>query len=113
MHLTLTPQMGLPGQPEMTIHVAGDTIMLDGVAYDLSAVPEGGEGWPEDVTSLVGPIRRISGILHVTVVARLGDDSAADQGGPWVLENAKGAITIPKRMHSLPAPHPERDGVSS
>lgn len=113
MHLTLTPQMGLPGQPEMTIHVAGDTITLDGAAYDLSAVPEGGEGWPEGETPFMGPIRRVGGVLHVTLVARLGDDAAQVQGGPWVLEDAKGSVTIPKQIHGVRTPKTDRDGALS
>lgn len=96
MQLTLTPQRGLPGQPEMTIHVAGDTITIDGQAYDLSAVPEGGEGWPEGDTPFSGVIRRIDGVLHVAVVARIGDAAAPDQGSaPWVVENATGDVAIP------------------
>ena len=94
MHLTLSPQAGLPGQPEMTIYVAGDTITIDGTPYDLSPVPEGGEATAED-SPFTGPITRQDGILHVTLVARLGDDAAPDQGGPWVIENASGAVIIP------------------
>lgn len=95
MHLTLHPQQGLPGQPEMTIHVAGDVIMIDGTVHDLSAVPESGEGWPEGESPLLGPITRQNGVLHVHFVARLGDDAAPEQGGPWVIENALGDVTIP------------------
>jgi hypothetical protein len=95
MHLTLLPQHGLPGQPEMALHVAGDTLTIDGTAYDLSAVPEGGEGWPEDESPFIGPITRMNGKIHLTVIARLGDTAANDQGGPWVLENASGNIALP------------------
>lgn len=96
MDLTLTPQFGLPGQPEMTIHVAGDTITIDGTPYDLSAVPDGGEGWPEEGTPFIAPITRTNGVLHVTLVARLGDNAAPDQGTePWVIEAASGDVEIP------------------
>ena len=95
MHLTLTPQQGLPGQPEMTIHVAGDTITIDATPHDLSAVPEGGEGWPEGDTPFVGPITRQGGVLRVQIVARLGDDAAPDQAGPWVINDASGDVVIP------------------
>ena len=94
MHLTLTPQQGLPGQPEMTIHVAGDVITIDGVPYDLGAVPKGGEGWPDE-GPFIGPITRIGGTLHVSLVARLGDTAAPDQGGPWVIEAASGDVETP------------------
>lgn len=94
MHLTLSPQQGLPGQPEMTLHIAGDVLTIDGTPYDLSAVPEGGEGeWPD--SPIMGKITRQSGVLHVTVLARLGDDAAPVQGGPWIIEAASGAVEIP------------------
>jgi len=83
----------------MTIHVAGDTLILDGIACDLSAVPEDGEGWPEEETLFIGPITRIDGVLHVTVVARLGDDAAPDQDGPWIIENANGDVTFPAKRN--------------
>lgn len=95
MHLTLTPQQGLPGQSEMTIHVAGDTITLDGTPYDLSAVPEGGEGWPEEGTPFIAPITRTGGTLHVSLIGRMGSEAAPDQDGPWVIENATGDVEIP------------------
>lgn len=92
MKLTLTPQHGLPGQPGMSIHVAGDVITIDGLPYDLGAVPEGGEGWPDE-GPFIGPITRTGGVLNVALIARLGDDAAADQGGPWVID-AEGDVEI-------------------
>lgn len=105
MHLTLSPQQGLPSQPEMTIHVAGDVITIDDMPYDLSAVPEGGEGWPEDASPFIGPITRQGGVLHVTIIARLGKTAAAVQGGAWVIENAQGDVIIP----ALRIPEPEEE----
>lgn len=99
MHLTLNPQNGLPDQPEMTIHVAGDVITIDGTAHDLASVPEGGEGWPEGASPFVAPITRNSGVISCTVVARLGDTATQQQDGPWTLENAAGDIEIPARRH--------------
>ena len=97
MHLTLSPQQGLPGQPEMTLHVAGDLLTVDGTPYELSPIPEGGEGeWPD--SPFIGPIRRIGGVIHATVLARLGDDAADCQScdpAHWVIPNASGTVTIP------------------
>jgi len=95
MHLTLSPQQGLPGQAEITLHVAGDVLTIDGTDYDLAPVPEGGEGWPEGDSPFLGPITRQGGVIHATIIARLGDDAAPDQGGPWVIGNAAGDVTIP------------------
>ena len=95
MHLTLSPTVGLPGQPETTLHVAGDIITVDGTPYDLSPVPEGGEATAED-SPFVGKITRFGGVIHCTVRVRLGDTAADDQpDSPWVIENADGGITIP------------------
>ena len=95
MQLTLTPQVGLPGQPEMTLHVAGDVLTIDATEYDLSAVPEGGEGWPDD-GPFIGPITRLNGVLRATVLVRLGDTAADDQGpDPWIIQNASGDVVIP------------------
>lgn len=95
MHLTLTPQMGLPGQPEMTIHAAGDTLTLDGVPYDLSPLAEGGTEGPAEGSPFAGPVRRIGGIIHATIVARLGSTAADTQQGPWIIPQAQGDIPIP------------------
>ena len=95
MKITLSPQRGLPGQPETTIHVAGDTITIDGTPYDLSPVPEGGEATAED-SPFVGKIIRINGVINCTVLVQLDSTAADDQGSdPWVIENATGDITIP------------------
>ena len=86
----------MPGQPELTLHVAGEVLTLDGVAIDLSAIPEGGEGWPSDEDGrIAGPIRRIDGVLHVHIVARLDDTATPHQDGPWVIETASSDVTIP------------------
>jgi hypothetical protein len=97
MHLTLTPQAGLPGEPETTIQVRGDVLTVDGTAYDLSEVPKGGEGWPEgDGHPFVGPVTRKGGVLAATIVVRLGDTAAHDQpDSPWVVPDARGKVKIP------------------
>ena len=95
MKLTLSPQVGLPGQAETTINVAGDIITIDGTPYDLSPVPEGGEATTED-SPFRGKITRTNGVINCTVLVQL-DSTAADGQGkdPWVIENATGDITIP------------------
>ncbi|ATX67507.1 hypothetical protein [Roseinatronobacter bogoriensis] len=99
MHLILVPQQGLPGQAEMSLHVAGGVITIDNIAYDLGLVPEGGEGWPEGDSPFIGPITRSGGALTVTIIARLGDDAASVQDGPWVIEDAAGDVIIPAKRN--------------
>ena len=95
MKLTLSPQFGLPNQPETTLHVAGDIITVDGTPYDLSPVPEGGEATAED-SPFVGKITRINGVINCAVLVQLDSTAADDQGSdPWVIESATGDIIIP------------------
>ena len=97
MHLTLSPVCGLPGQAETKLHVAGDVLTIDGVPFDLSPIPEGGEGeWLD--SPIIGKITRQSGTLHVTVRVVLGDDAESNQptdSTHWIVENASGDVTIP------------------
>ena len=105
MILTLSPQFGLPGQPETALSVAGDVLTIDGAAFDLSPVPDRGEGWPEGDHPFVGPIRRIGGVIHATVIVRLGDDAAPDQPtdpAHWTVA-ADGPVSIPAKRIEVPA----------
>lgn len=102
MNLTLIPQFGADGDSEITLHVAGDVITIDGSPYDLGAVPAGGEGWSEGESPFMAPVPRQDGVLHVTIIARLGHDAAPDQDGPWMIEGAAGAVVIPaQRMEDI------------
>ncbi|MFN7003886.1 MAG: hypothetical protein ACK4NW_10720 [Roseinatronobacter sp.] len=106
MHLTLIPQHALPGQPETTVHVAGDIVAIDAVPHDFSAVPEGGEGWIEGESPFLGPVRRVAGVLHCRVLVALGDTAAdiqADDPAHWTLPEAEGFVVLP----ALRKPDPE------
>jgi hypothetical protein len=68
MDITCICIAGLPDQPETTASVSGDTITIDSVAYDLSAVPEGGFAEPEGEHPFVGRITRIGGELCLSLL---------------------------------------------
>lgn len=104
MHLSLSPIRGLPGQPETSIAVTGDVLTYDGVAYDLSPVPEGGQATPDGEHPFIGPIRRIGGVIHATIGVMLGDTAQFDQpDSPWVIPDADGPVTIPATRIEEPA----------
>ena len=110
MHLTISPMRALPGQEETTILVQGDTITVDGTAFDLSAVPEGGEATPEGVHPFVGTITRQSGLIHATVRIRL--DGTAEREQPsdpahWSLEPVEGPVELP--IIRIPEPEEEEE----
>jgi hypothetical protein len=105
MHLILSPQRGLPDEPETTVVVAGDTITVDGVAYDLSPVPEGGLAEPDGAHPFVGAFTRQGGVVHATVRVLLGDTAEAYQPADpaqGTLPGAEGAIKIPALRRSEP-----------
>ena len=95
MHLTLSPTCGLPGQPETMLHVAGDVLSIDGTPYDLSPVPEGGEGeWAD--SPIIGKITRQGGVLQVTLLVVLDDTALHNQpDSPWTIHDASGTVAIP------------------
>ena len=98
MKLTLSPQMGLPGAAETTVHVSGDIITIDGVDHDLSPVPEGGEATVEGDSPFAGTITRQGGVLHVAVRIVLGEDAdpvQPDDAAHWTLPDASGEVDIP------------------
>jgi hypothetical protein len=107
MHITLSPQRGLPGQPETAITVSGDVITVDGTPYDLSAVPEGGDATPQgEDHPFTGRITRIDGTIHAALRVVLGDDAEPVQPGDpahWIIPEAGGDVTIP----AIRKPQPE------
>lgn len=98
MILTLLPQVGLPGQTETLLSVDADTLTVDGQPFDLSSVPEGGEGWPQGDHAFVGRITRAEGVIRCLVRVILGDDAAPDQPidpDHWTVSCAQGPVPIP------------------
>ena len=105
MNITLSPTRGLPGQAETTLSVTGDTLTIDGIKYNMSPIPEGGQGTPEGDTPFIGPVRRLDGEIVCTVRVQLGDDASPDQPtdpSRWTLTVGSGDINIPAER--LPAP---------
>ena len=99
MHLFLSPIRGLPGQAQTTLSVLGDVLTADGVAYDLSAVPEGGRATaaPGD-HPFVGTMTRVDGTIHATIAVILGDEAAPDQpvdSAHWTVNVTSGPVAIP------------------
>ena len=97
MKITCICIAGLPGQPETTASVIGDTLTVDGVAYDLSSVPEGGFAEPEGDHPFVGRIERTGGVLGLSLRWRY-DTATANPIQPTdapVLSVVAGAVPDP------------------
>ena len=98
MKLIFSPIMGLPGAPETVASVAGDVLTVDGIEYDLSAVPEGGEAIPEGDHPFLGSITRNGGEIIAMLVWTYGPDAAAVQPADpdhWQLSVTSGAVPSP------------------
>lgn len=97
MKLTLHLSAGLPGDNETTASVAGDVLCVDGVEYDLSAVPEGGRAAPQGEHPFSGAITRIDGVIHADLVWSYdGATAAPDQGTEHpTVEITQGPVSDP------------------
>ena len=63
MKIQLSPQAS---NHETKISVKGDILTYDGVVYDLSVIPEGGEVQGE--LPALGVIRRVNGIIEIELL---------------------------------------------
>ena len=97
MILTLIPQWG---RPEAVLSVSGDVLTVNGTAFDLSSIPEGGEGEitpaPGQDHIFLGTVTRVNGVIHATIIAHVGPDAATVQPeAPWVVTAGDGPVSIP------------------
>jgi hypothetical protein len=96
MQIIIHPTANLPGAPDDVVSVAGDTITVNGVAFDLSSVPADGEGIPGGEHPFAGVIRREGGVLIVPLVVRYDTATAlSDQPtdpAHWVVTLKTGAL---------------------
>lgn len=67
MKLTLHHSVGLPGQPETQARVVGNTLIYNEERFDLSSIPEGGEGVPQGDHPFVGIIYRNNGEIEAGI----------------------------------------------
>lgn len=105
MRLTISPIAGLPGASETAASVAGDVLTVDGIPYDLSAIPEGGEATPEGDHPFIGTITRTGGEIHAAIQWVRGDDAAPLQPtdpAHWRVTVTGGAV--PSLVAKMPAP---------
>lgn len=67
MNITLSPQFC---PTPLVVERLGDTLMLNGVAFDFGPLPEGAELPAEAIGSdwFTGTVQRIGGALHLTLI---------------------------------------------
>lgn len=107
MKLTVSPRAGLPGAPETNASIAGDVITIDGIAYDLSSIPEGAEATPEGDHPFVGTITRTAGEIVATIRWAYGPGAASNQPtdpAHWVATLTDGPVPSPIVMAPVEEP---------
>ena len=99
MRLTISPIAGLPGQPETAASVSGNVLTVDGISYDLSPVPEGGEATPEgEEHPFTGAITRRVGEIAAAIRWVYGKDADRDQPidpSHWIVTVVDGPVPSP------------------
>ena len=107
MKITIHPIAGLPGTTGDQVSVSGDTITVNGIAYDLSSVPKGGEAMPEGDHPFVGPITRPGRTIHLGLrFAYDGATAEPDQSrdpADWVVTLSSGDLPDPITRKSVEA----------
>ena len=98
MNINFTPRRGFPGSVTPSYSVDGDTLLVNGEAFDLGSVPDNGTSEPDGSHFFSGLISRVNGKIHCTVWVPLGDEAASNQTAPaadWIIDVDDGPITLP------------------
>lgn len=77
--ITIRPQAGLPGAEDDTASVAGAVLVHNGTSYDLSGIPDGGDGIPSGAHPFASRIVRDGGTLRYELRMIVAPEMMADQ----------------------------------
>lgn len=94
MQITLVPIRSDAG---LALHRAGDVLTIDGLAFDLTALPEGAT-LPQAAVAcpaLAGPVTRQGGGLHLTLLLPHGADAPEAALFPAPVTPADGPVAVP------------------
>ena len=107
MHIKLNPQRR---DDTLTVIKQGDTLSINGEAFDFSAIPEGAT-LPADAISsefFSGPVERIDGVLHLTMTLPHGADPVEAVAFPAdIINPPDGEIELPKNPEPVVEEQPE------
>lgn len=96
MNINLSPQRR---DDTLTVIKQGDTLTINGTAYDFSVIPDGAT-LPKDATDcewLVSDVERIDGVLHLTLLLPNGKDASQAARFPQPIVNpADGGLELPQ-----------------
>lgn len=95
MKITLSPQVR---DDNLMLSKKGDTLTINGTAYDFSPLPDGAI-LPADAVAceyIIGEVKRVDGQLHLTLLMPIAWDAPHEACFPAPIINPPdGAITLP------------------
>lgn len=105
MQITFSP---IRRDETLTLGKQGDTLTVNGEAFDFSPLPDGADLPGEAINSewLLGA-KREGGELHITVLLPHGGNAPEETRFPQpITVTADGPVPVPE--HSIPEPEPEQ-----
>ncbi|GLS29969.1 hypothetical protein SAMN04488498_104326 [Mesorhizobium albiziae] len=83
----------------LTVEKSGDCLVIDGVVFDFTPVPDGAT-LPQDAIDsewFAGDVERIAGVLHVTLVLPHGPDPSPTVAFPSdIISPPDGTVELPQ-----------------
>ena len=96
MNITLNPQRR---DDSLTVSKQGNTLTINGTAYDFSIIPDGTTlpASAVDCEYITGNIERINGVLHIPLILPHGPNPSQEVAFPAPLINPPdGALELPQ-----------------
>ena len=96
MKINLSPQRRYD---TLTVVKQGDTLTIDGTAYDFSQLPDGGTLPAEavDCEYIIGSVDRVDGELELTLLLPHGENASEAARFPQpIIDPADGELELPK-----------------
>ena len=95
MKITLSP---IRRDSQLTVSKQGETITINGSAYDFSVIPEGATlpASAVDCEFITGNIERINGVLHISLILPHGPNPSQAVAFPATIINPPdGVLELP------------------
>ena len=96
MHIPLIPQRR---NDTLDVSKQGDTLTINGIAYDFSVIPEGATlpASAVDCEYITGSVARINGVLHISLILPHGPNPSQAVAFPAPIINpADGVLELPQ-----------------